>query len=188
MEEKPSLLTRWTNFFLDRYRVTILIIVAIVIAGIWGIFNNQRQDFPPIKANYIFVQATYPGASAADIEQEVMIPIEQAIDGVEGVKTLRSSAGNSFAFMTVEMEDVPKTEKAAETISAELPKIGLPANVETKVEILDPTGVSLALGIVGTNGQTTNNLLQYAGDVKSRILSASPDIKKLIYCQKMNLP
>ncbi len=179
MEEKPSLLTRWTGFFLKRYRVTILILVAILIAGFWGVFNNQRQDFPPIKANYIFVQATYPGASAADIEQEVIIPIEQVVDGVEGVKTLRSSAGNSYAFITIEMEDVPKTEDAADTISSELPKIGLPTEVDTKVEILEPAGPSLALGIIGDNGQTTNDLLKYASEVKSRLLSASPDIKKI---------
>ncbi|MBU0708081.1 efflux RND transporter permease subunit [Patescibacteria group bacterium] len=179
MDEKPSLLTRWTGFFLNRYRVTILILVAILITGFWGVFNNQRQDFPPIKANYIFLQATYPGASAADIEQEVVIPIEQVVEGVEGIKSLRSSAGNNFAFISVEMEDVPQTEAATETISAELSKIGLPAEVETKVEILEPTGPSLALGIVGNNDQTTNDLLQYAADVKSRMLSASPDIKKI---------
>lgn len=179
MDEKLSLLARWSKFFIDRYRVTILIIVAIVTAGIWGITTNQRQDFPPIPTNFIFVQATYPGASSADVEQEVVIPVEQAVDSLAGVKNVRSNAGNSFGFVMIEMEKISGTEKAAEELTTKITKIGLPNNVETEVRILESTPPSMSIGIIGNDGQTTNDLLAYVSDIKPRIESASNDIGRI---------
>ncbi|MDP3964497.1 MAG: efflux RND transporter permease subunit [bacterium] len=179
MGSSDSFLVRWSRFFIDKYRVTIIILIAILVAGLWGVGNNQRQDFPQIPTNFIFVQTVYPGASAADIEQEVIIPVEQAVDELAGVKSLRSNISNSFAFVTVEMEDVLETENAAETLSTEVAKLGLPSDAETSVEVLDPTGPSLSLGLVSTEDQTINQMLDYASEVRSRLLAASPGIEKI---------
>ena len=58
-QERDSLLMRWSRFFITRYKVSILIMLAIVIAGLWGVTNNQRQDFPTVPMNFVVVSAVY---------------------------------------------------------------------------------------------------------------------------------
>ncbi|MFH0852824.1 MAG: efflux RND transporter permease subunit [bacterium] len=171
-----TLLSKWSKFFMDRYRVTILIIIAILLGGFWGISNNQRQDFPAIPTNFIFVQAIYPGASSADVEREVVIPIEQAVNGIDGVGSIRSTAANNYAFLSIEMESVPKTLKAASEINEEITKTTLPDGVEADVQILEPVGPAVAYGLIGANGETTNDLLALVDKIKPRLESASNEI------------
>ena len=102
---------RWSKFFITRYRISILILVAILIAGAWGIFNNQRQDFPAIQINFAFVGATYPGASPEDVEQEVLVPIEQVASNIDGVDKVRSTAQNSFGSVEVTIEEFDKVDE-----------------------------------------------------------------------------
>jgi len=174
-----SFLTRWTKFFLNRYRISILLLIAIVIAGIWGAANNQRQDFPDIPSNYIFIQSLYPGASPSDMEKEVAIPIEQAAAEIEGVASIRAQVGNSTSFVSVEMEDIPRTEKAATELNDKIGNIALPQDSETEIEVLKPAGQSMALAIVGYSGQSTNELLQYASAIQPKIEDSSSDIKSV---------
>lgn len=94
--QHESFLVRWSRFFITRYRISILIIIAVLIAGFWGVTNNQRQDFPTIPVNIVGVSAVYPGASPVDVEQDVLIPVEQVAKGIDGVGTVRSTANKNF--------------------------------------------------------------------------------------------
>ncbi|MFC1663364.1 efflux RND transporter permease subunit [Patescibacteria group bacterium] len=179
MENKKSFLVNWSKFFIDRFRVTILILIAVLLAGMWGVANNQRQDFPTIPINFVFVSAVYPGASGEDIEQEVIVPIEQVMRDIDGVAGIRSSAQSNFGQVTAELEDANKTETAAAEISDQLGKIGLPSDVETDIIVPDASGPAIAVGIVGENGQGSNDLLTYAAPIKIRLESSSPEIEKV---------
>ncbi|MFH0951672.1 MAG: efflux RND transporter permease subunit [Patescibacteria group bacterium] len=172
-------LVRWSRFFIDRYKITIVILIAIVLAGLWGVSSNQRQDFPDIPSNYIFITAVYPGASPADVEKEAVVPIEQAVNQVEGVGSIRSEVSSSFAFISVEMESIPRTEAAAVEINNELAKTSLPDEVEVNVEVLNPTPPNIALGVVGTDGQSISDLLAQASEVLPRIETASTEIERV---------
>lgn len=174
-----SFLRRWSRFFVTRYRISILILIAIVIAGLWGAYNNQRQDFPVIPLNFAIVTATYPGASPEDVEQEVLVPIEQAAANLKGVDYIRSSASNSFGTVEVVFEDVNKTDENTTKFSDELGKLRLPDEVETDILTFDATGPVLALGLVGTNGKTTADLLPYAEEVRSRLENSSSEISRV---------
>ena len=110
---QSTLIARWAQFFITKYKTTILLVVGIVIAGTWGVMNNQRQDFPTIASNYIFITATQVGASAEDIEQEVLLPLEQSVAEIDGLNIMRSSASDNLGFITLDMADVEGTPDAA---------------------------------------------------------------------------
>ncbi|MBU0597674.1 efflux RND transporter permease subunit [Patescibacteria group bacterium] len=177
MENNESFITRWSKFFIHRYRISILIILAILIAGFWGVTNNQRQDFPSIRLNFLIITAVYPGASPADIEQEVVIPIEQAATAYDEVDYAQSRSQNSFGMVEVFIKDINDIDSVAAKLNDDLSKIGLPNDVEAEVQTIDSTGPSIAFGMVGNNGETTNDLLQYASDIKSRLETSSNEVK-----------
>jgi len=180
-EEKSSIFTKWSGYFLKNWRVTIILMITFVIVGMMGISNNQRQDFPTIPTNYISVVAIYPGASAIDIEQKIVIPLEHVIENVKDVSQIRSTSGDNFASLFISM-DIFEAEKMAERagqISNEISKVGLPNDVEVNVNVIEATGPTMVLGLVSTSDYSTSDLLLYASAVSNEIERSSNEIKKI---------
>lgn len=181
VENEKNFFVRWTSYFIDKWRVSIIFLIALLIAGFFGVTSNQRQDFPEIPGNYIQITATYPGASSDNIEKQVIMPVEQAISGVDDIESVRANVSDNFGFVMVEMDtfDSDELAKRASQMSDEIAKAGLPNDAEVESKVLDIMGPSMGLALVSENGHTTNDLLEYATDIKSRIASASDDIKKV---------
>lgn len=177
--EENTFLMRWSRFFITRYRISILIIIAVIIGGLWGVVNNQKQDFPPIPLNVVFVSATYPGASPADVEQELIIPIEQSASSVDGVDYTQSWSRNSYGWVEIFLKDTNDTEKLTTKISDELNKLHLPQNSTIETVDIEAMGPSVAFGLVGNNGQDSEELLKYADKVKARLQTATNEIKEI---------
>lgn len=180
-KENISFLAKWTKFFIEKYKVSILFIVAIIIAGIWGVSNIQRQDFPAIESNYVFVQAKYIGASSSDVESKILVPIEQVVSTRDDVDNVRSSASANFGSVIIERKSADGNEDAVSEISEEVGSLGLPQDAEVDVESLDVAGVSMVLGVVdeGDGDNNFDHLLEEAEDIKTRIESSSNNIKKV---------
>lgn len=175
---QDTFLSRWSQFFIQKYKTTILLILAIGIAGFFGAFNNQRQDFPAIPSNFIGVNVTYIGASSADIERDVIIPIEQAVSEVDGVKKVTANAADNFGSVTLEMNDVEGTENAADEIEKLVSRVGLPADAEPTVSIYDAIGPS-AVYTLTSDTASKKEILEYVDTVRQELLNSSTEIKDI---------
>lgn len=179
MAQNESFLMRWSRFFITRYRISIVIIIAIIIAGLWGVTNNQRQDFPTIPINAVFVSTVYPGASPANVEQKLIVPIEQTASSFEEVDYIQSWSRNSFGWVEILLKNADDTEEMTTKISDEVNKLNLPQEAKVEVVDIEAMGPSVAFGLVGTNGQEGDELLQYADEVKARLQTASNEIREI---------
>ena len=91
-----------THFFIDHPRFAIVLNVFIVLAGLTTIFSLPITQYPNIVPPTIKVTTLYPGASADVIARTVATPLEQAINGVEGMEYISSqSTGNGQLTITV---------------------------------------------------------------------------------------
>ena len=81
-----------------------LLMMAIFVAGIIGIFSLRQQVFPDIVVNSVSIQVPYPGAAPQEVEEGIIVLIEENIKEVEGIKKIRSSAREGSASLTVEVE------------------------------------------------------------------------------------
>ncbi|HLT53324.1 MAG TPA: efflux RND transporter permease subunit, partial [Flavobacteriaceae bacterium] len=81
--------------FIERPVLSTVISIIIVILGILGYSALPVEQYPDIAPPTIQVNATYPGASAETILESVIIPIEEQINGVEGMTYMTSSAANN---------------------------------------------------------------------------------------------
>src|SRR4051794_3986487 len=79
------------NFFIRRPIVAIVISIIIVMLGLNTLRGLSFEQYPFLAPPTIRVQATYPGASAAAVEQSVATPIEQEVNGVERMIYMKSS-------------------------------------------------------------------------------------------------
>src|SRR3954454_5381622 len=90
------------HFFIDHGRFAIFLNVFIVLAGLATMFSLPITQYPNIVPPTIKVTTLYPGASADVIARTVATPLEQAINGVEGMEYISSeSTGNGQIPMTV---------------------------------------------------------------------------------------
>ena len=78
--------------FIERPVLASVISIVIVIAGLIGLATLPVEQYPDIAPPTVMVRASYPGASAETIQKSVIVPLEQAINGVEDMTYMTSSA------------------------------------------------------------------------------------------------
>jgi hydrophobe/amphiphile efflux-1 (HAE1) family protein len=93
---------RLAHFFIDHPRFAAVINIFIVIFGLAAVAFLPTAQYPNIVPPTITVQTNYPGASAETVARTVATPLEQAINGVEGMDYISSqSTGNGQLAITV---------------------------------------------------------------------------------------
>ncbi|MCR4810749.1 MAG: efflux RND transporter permease subunit [Prevotella sp.] len=81
--------------FIDRPILSIVISVLMVLVGIIGLSQLALEQFPEIAPPTVRIMASYTGANAETVQKSVVVPLEEAINGVEGMMYMTSSASNN---------------------------------------------------------------------------------------------
>ena len=104
----------FSRFFIDRPIFAIVISISFVLAGLAAIRILPIAQYPEIAPPVVQVTAFYPGASADVIEQTVASPLENAINGVEGMMYMGStSTSNGQVTITVTFQIGANVDQAA---------------------------------------------------------------------------
>ena len=81
--------------FIDRPVLSTVVSIIILILGILGLTTLPVTQYPDIAPPTVRVMANYPGANAETVLESVIIPIEEQINGVEGMTYITSTASNN---------------------------------------------------------------------------------------------
>lgn len=91
--------------FIERPVLSSVVSIIILILGVLGIATLPTTQYPEIAPPTVQVRATFPGANAATVLESVVIPLEEQINGVEGMTYITSTASNNgSASITVYFE------------------------------------------------------------------------------------
>src|SRR3954468_15264980 len=89
---RPTLM-RWAVRSSLRYRYLVVVLGALTMAlGIVTLPNNRVDVFPEFAPPRVVIQTACLGLSTSDVEELVTVPLEQALNGVEGLDDLRSKS------------------------------------------------------------------------------------------------
>lgn len=83
------------RLFINRPVLSTVISIIIVVLGIIGLLSLPVEQYPDIAPPTVQITAYYPGANADVIMNSVVIPIEEQVNGVEGMTYMTSSASNN---------------------------------------------------------------------------------------------
>src|ERR1044071_7735951 len=81
-----------------------LIAVVITLFGVFTLPQLKQQLLPSLEFPGAFIIATYPGASPEVVEQQVTEPLENSIQGIDGLSKVNSSSREGSATVQVEYE------------------------------------------------------------------------------------
>ena len=119
--------------FIERPVLSTVISIIIVILGVLGLSNLPITQYPDIAPPTITVSTSYPGANAETVLESVIIPIEEQINGVEGMTYLTSTAtNNGTAEITVYFDQQVDPDIAAVNVQNRVARANplLPAEVK----------------------------------------------------------
>ena len=81
--------------FIDRPILSCVISVLILLVGIISLVNLPMEQYPDIAPPTISVSASYTGANAETVQKSVVVPLEEAINGVENMLYMTSTSTNT---------------------------------------------------------------------------------------------
>lgn len=99
------------NFFINS-KLTILLMVAMMIIGVYSSFLIPREEEPQINVPMADIMIGYPGASPTEVESRVVKPLERVISNIKGVEHVHSMSMNGQAVMIVQFfvgEDIERS-------------------------------------------------------------------------------
>ncbi len=87
-----------SRFFIDRPIFASVLSIVITLAGGISVFTLPLAQFPQVTPPTVQVTCNYPGASALEVADSVAAPIEQQVNGVEGIMYMNSQCANDGSY------------------------------------------------------------------------------------------
>ena len=101
------------SWFARNHVAANLLMLAVMVAGVWTLWTNKipLEVFPEIPSRMITISVPYPASAPEEVEEMIVMKIEEAIQQVQGIKHIYSTAGSNGGTVTVECEpDRPPRE------------------------------------------------------------------------------
>lgn len=88
----------FSRFFIDRPIFATVLAIIMVLAGVITVKTLPIAQYPDITPPTVMVRATYPGADAKTVAETVGVPIEESVNGVEGMMYMSSNSGSDGSY------------------------------------------------------------------------------------------
>ncbi|PTL40068.1 efflux RND transporter permease subunit [Alkalicoccus saliphilus] len=86
-------------------KITIMFVFILVAVGVLTLFQLPQREVPEIAVDIGNISTSYPGGAPEEVEQQVTVPLENAVEGIDGIESISSISTSGFSNITVELED-----------------------------------------------------------------------------------
>lgn len=148
-----------------------LAMVILLGGGLWTAFTMQKEVFPHFLLDVVQVDVAYPGASPEEVEEGILLPVEEAARGVEGIKEVTSTAREGSGTVQFELVAGVDRIKAYQDIDQAIAQVRtFPDDAEEPdVRLQSQQRDVMEIGLFGDADVWT--LRQVAEQVRDRLLS-----------------
>jgi HAE1 family hydrophobic/amphiphilic exporter-1 len=162
------------NFVLKNKLAVWLLTIIITVSGIYSGTRMKMESIPNISIPYLIVMGVYPGATPQQVMDEVSIPMEKAVEGLEDVKNVFSSSSSSVSQLQIEYEyGIDMDEKKRELETA-LDGVKLPEDAQEPV--ITAISMNMMPVIALSISSTKEDIVELTSTVEDVLL---PKIEKI---------
>jgi len=162
-------------WFIDNPVAANLLMLILMGAGVLGLTAVHREEFPEIEVPAIAITVPYLGAAPTEVESGVCLRIEEAIQGIVGIKRIKTSAKQGMCNTTAELEADADASVALDDIKAQVNAIAtLPKNTERP--IVSKITVQSMVMQIAISGATTERVLKTLAEQLRKELLELPEI------------
>lgn len=113
----------WLFFFIDRFRLTAILAIGLILAGVSAYMTLPRELSPEVKIPIGIVTTVYPGASPEDIENLITKEIEDKVSTIDGVDEYSSTSGSSISSVTVQFLESADLNKSMQSLREKVDEV-----------------------------------------------------------------
>ncbi|RFB12171.1 AcrB/AcrD/AcrF family protein [Bacillus sp. HNG] len=121
------------NFVLKNKLAVWLLTIIITVSGIYSGTQMKTETIPDISIPFLMVMDVYPGATPEQVMEDVSMPIEKAVEGLDGVKSVYSNSYSNMANIQVEYDYGEDMDEAKRALQSALDAVTLPENAQEPV-------------------------------------------------------
>ena len=134
-----------------------LLMIVFLVGGLIWITQIKQEVFPDFDLDYVNISVSYPGASPVEVEQGIVLAVEEAISGLEGIKEITSTAREGAGLIQAEMIEGYDIQKLSRDIQNEVDRISsFPEDAEDPVvKIASHRREVISLVVYGDHAETT---------------------------------
>ena len=173
----------FSEFAIKRPVASIVMSLIILLFGIVGFNFLGIRLYPAIDPPTINVQTFYAGANAQIMESQITEPLEKAINGIEGVKSISSASTVGSSNITVEFNVGAELEKAANDVRDKTSQAmrNLPQDIDAPPVVTksDANSDPIITVAVQTTAMTAYDLSDYAENVLQEKLQTIPGVSSV---------
>jgi len=100
-----------------------LLMMTFIVGGLMAVSGIRQEVFPSFDIDVISVRVVYPGASPSEVEQGIILSVEEAVRGLDGVKRVTSSAIDGVGSVNAELLSGADGNKVLQDIKNEIDRI-----------------------------------------------------------------
>ena len=155
-----------------------LLMLLIMAGGLFTVATIKREVFPEFSLDMITVQVSYRGAAPEEVEEGVCVRVEEAIQGVDGIKRVTSIASEGSGMVQIELEAGADVRKVLDDIKSRVDAIETFPEETEKPIIQEVTNRQQVIN-VAVHGQVDEVSLKALVERVRDDLSALPDITQV---------
>ena len=161
-----------------------LLLVLIVLGGLFTLGDLRQEIYPEISLDAVQVGVVYYGASPREVEAAICIPVEEALQGVEGIRKIASTARDGHGSTVLELQSGYDIARVLDDVSARVGTINTFPS-ETEKPIVQQASVSYQVINIAISGNADLATLKGLGKSVRDELLALPGISQ---AKLMNVP
>lgn len=157
---------------INRWQLTLILFALLAALGVNAFFAIPRAVDPHLPIPVVLVIASQPGADASDMEETIAKPIEEAVQGLDGIVEVKSSSRDGSAVITAEFDWSGDPDQHFDDVVREVTAIrdllppGLASLEYKKVRTSDAAVVQVALV---SEGASWRRMEKFATDLSERL-------------------
>jgi len=173
------------RYFIKDKLIINLITLAVVCFGLFHLTKIMREVFPDTESDVMMVRITYPGASAEDVELNALIPVEDVLEDIAGIKEFSSICYDSSGRIWIELDgDVEDLQPVKDEIYRKISLsnvTGISSDVEAiTVQEMNPKLKTIVrLALVPKDASASKRELFEMADALERILGKSMGVSSI---------